>query len=240
VVGAVGWSGLESAGVAAGPDENRMPTGDSETCSPSDGIGRLVCLQVFAPRALSTCGFAGKTPVVTRGNAYELRNSGIAPVCATRRAKASPTTSTSGTSTTAVGDLFDSPARLLAASGTGRRAGPETAVTSPQWLSSIHDTGLGGGEEGRASGITPALRVLPGILAGVAKVMISLPDELLARLDAQAAEHGSTRSATIRDLAEAALGEREQLLAEQMRALEGHATAHGGDVVRVLKAGRPA
>ena len=74
----------------------------------------------------------------------------------------------------------------------------------------------------------------------MAKVMISLPDELLARLDAQAAERGSTRSATIRDLTEAALGEREQLLAEQMRALEGHATGHGGDVVRVLKAGRPA
>jgi metal-responsive CopG/Arc/MetJ family transcriptional regulator len=74
----------------------------------------------------------------------------------------------------------------------------------------------------------------------VAKVMISLPDDLLARLDAQAAERGSTRSATIRDLAEAALGEREQLLAEQMRALEGHAKGHGGNVVRVLKAGRPA
>ena len=41
----------------------------------------------------------------------------------------------------------------------------------------------------------------------MAKVMISLPDELLARLDAQAAEHGSTRSATIRDLAEQALGQ---------------------------------
>jgi len=43
----------------------------------------------------------------------------------------------------------------------------------------------------------------------MAKVMISLPDELLARLDAHAAEHGSTRSATLRDLAEAALGARE-------------------------------
>lgn len=70
--------------------------------------------------------------------------------------------------------------------------------------------------------------------------MISLPDELLARLDAQAAERGSTRSATIRDLAEAALGERERLLAERMAALEGHASGHGGDVVDELKAGRPA
>jgi metal-responsive CopG/Arc/MetJ family transcriptional regulator len=74
----------------------------------------------------------------------------------------------------------------------------------------------------------------------VAKVMISLPDDLLARLDAQAAERGSTRSATIRELAEAALGERERLLTERMRKLEGHAAGHGGDVVGALKAGRPA
>jgi len=74
----------------------------------------------------------------------------------------------------------------------------------------------------------------------VAKVMISLPDELLARLDAHAAERGSTRSATLRDLAEAALGERERLLGERMTELEGHARGHGGDVVDALKAGRPA
>jgi len=74
----------------------------------------------------------------------------------------------------------------------------------------------------------------------VAKVMISLPDELLARLDAQATERGSTRSATIRDLAEAALGERERRLAERMGELEGEATGHGGNVAEVLKARRPA
>ena len=74
----------------------------------------------------------------------------------------------------------------------------------------------------------------------MAKVMISLPDELLARLDAHAAERGSTRSATLRDLAEAALGERERLLAERMTELEGHARGHGGDVVGELKAARPA
>ncbi len=69
--------------------------------------------------------------------------------------------------------------------------------------------------------------------------MISLPDELLARLDAQASERGSSRSAMLRDLAEAALGEREQRLAERMTELEGHARGHGGDVVGDLKAGRP-
>ena len=81
--------------------------------------------------------------------------------------------------------------------------------------------------------------VLPGIIIYLAKVMISLPDELLARLDAQAAARGSTRSATIRDLAEAALGERKRLLAERMSELDGHASGHGGNVVDELKAGRP-
>jgi predicted DNA-binding protein len=86
----------------------------------------------------------------------------------------------------------------------------------------------------------PRKASITGYTAAMAKVMISLPDELLARLDAQAAERGSTRSATIRDLAEAALGERERLLAQRMADLDGHAAARGGDVVDELKAGRPA
>ena len=73
----------------------------------------------------------------------------------------------------------------------------------------------------------------------MAKVMISLPDELLARVDAQASEHGSTRSATLRQLAETGLGERQQRLAQRMIALEGHAGAHGGNAVGDLKASRP-
>ena len=73
----------------------------------------------------------------------------------------------------------------------------------------------------------------------MAKVMISLPDDLLARVDADASEHGTTRSATLRALAEAGLGERRRRLAEQMADLEGQASAHGGDVVTDLKASRP-
>jgi metal-responsive CopG/Arc/MetJ family transcriptional regulator len=72
----------------------------------------------------------------------------------------------------------------------------------------------------------------------MAKVMISLPDALLARVDAHASEHGSTRSAAIRELAEAGLGERERQLSERMCALEGRATGHGGNSVQELKAGR--
>ena len=69
--------------------------------------------------------------------------------------------------------------------------------------------------------------------------MISLPDEFLARVDAQATARGSTRSATIRELAEVGFGERRRRLAEQMRALEGAAQGHGGTAVSDLKAGRP-
>ena len=73
----------------------------------------------------------------------------------------------------------------------------------------------------------------------MAKVMISLPDELLARVDAHASERGSTRSATLRELAEVALGERQRRLAERMAALEGKATGHRGTAVADLKASRP-
>jgi metal-responsive CopG/Arc/MetJ family transcriptional regulator len=73
----------------------------------------------------------------------------------------------------------------------------------------------------------------------MAKVMISLPADVLARIDAQATERGTTRSATIRELAEAGLGERHKRLAERMAALEGHATGHGGNAVDELETGRP-
>lgn len=73
----------------------------------------------------------------------------------------------------------------------------------------------------------------------MAKVMVSLPDELLARVDAEAERRGTTRSAMLREFASAALEERSAQLADAMRALEGHAGHHGGDVVGKLKAGRP-
>jgi metal-responsive CopG/Arc/MetJ family transcriptional regulator len=73
----------------------------------------------------------------------------------------------------------------------------------------------------------------------MAKVMISLPDDLLARVDAQASAHRSTRSATIRELAEVGLGERQRQLSARMAALEGPAQGHGGNAVGDLKSGRP-
>jgi metal-responsive CopG/Arc/MetJ family transcriptional regulator len=73
----------------------------------------------------------------------------------------------------------------------------------------------------------------------MAKVMISLPDDLLARVDGRAAERGSTRSATIRELIETTLGEREQLLATRMSQIEGSAARHGGNVADAVKMTRP-
>jgi len=74
----------------------------------------------------------------------------------------------------------------------------------------------------------------------MAKVMISLPDDLLARVDAQADAQGSTRSATIRELTEVGLGERQRRLSKLMGALDGRARGHGGNAVGDLKASRPA
>lgn len=68
--------------------------------------------------------------------------------------------------------------------------------------------------------------------------MISLPDELLARVDAEAQRRHSTRSGILREYAAAALDERSARLAGAMRELSAAATGHGGDVVADVKAGR--
>ncbi len=73
----------------------------------------------------------------------------------------------------------------------------------------------------------------------MAKVMISLPDDLLAQVDARANEHGRSRSAALRELAEAALGERQRQLGVRMTELQRGASGHGGNAAAVIKAERP-
>ena len=51
--------------------------------------------------------------------------------------------------------------------------------------------------------------------------MISLPDELLARVDAEAERRGTTRSAIMREYAAAALDQRSSQLGAAMRELGG-------------------
>jgi metal-responsive CopG/Arc/MetJ family transcriptional regulator len=73
----------------------------------------------------------------------------------------------------------------------------------------------------------------------VAKVMISMPDDLLDRLDAQARANRETRSGLLRRLAEREL---EGVLAQQRKELEellDKATAPmGGEAARLIREDR--
>jgi metal-responsive CopG/Arc/MetJ family transcriptional regulator len=69
--------------------------------------------------------------------------------------------------------------------------------------------------------------------------MISLPDDLLARVDAEAERSGRSRSAVLREFASEVLDQRSARLAARMRELNRRSRGHGGNVVAELKAGRP-
>jgi metal-responsive CopG/Arc/MetJ family transcriptional regulator len=73
----------------------------------------------------------------------------------------------------------------------------------------------------------------------MAKVMVSLPDELLAEVDAEARRGGTTRSAVMREFADAALRRRREDRASAMRSLLGHPSPHGGHAAEQVKATRP-
>jgi len=75
----------------------------------------------------------------------------------------------------------------------------------------------------------------------MAKVMVSMPDELLAEVDAEAERLGSTRSAVLRGYAEAAIQRRRKKRADAIAELiRDHAMDHGGrDVAQLIKEGRP-
>lgn len=71
------------------------------------------------------------------------------------------------------------------------------------------------------------------------KVMVSMPAELLAEVDAEARRLGSNRSAVLRGFAEGALSSRR---ADRARAMEGlleGARGHGGEAAERVKASRP-
>jgi metal-responsive CopG/Arc/MetJ family transcriptional regulator len=74
----------------------------------------------------------------------------------------------------------------------------------------------------------------------VAKVMISLPDDLVVRIDEQARRRGTTRSGLLRDLAERELqrsaATRRRTIHERLAAAE----PHGGDAVRHVREQRRA
>jgi metal-responsive CopG/Arc/MetJ family transcriptional regulator len=73
----------------------------------------------------------------------------------------------------------------------------------------------------------------------MAKVMVSMPDELLAAVDAEARRAGTSRSAVLRGFADAALRRRRADRAEAMRALLSDASEHGGSAAERVKSTRP-
>jgi metal-responsive CopG/Arc/MetJ family transcriptional regulator len=73
----------------------------------------------------------------------------------------------------------------------------------------------------------------------MAKVMVSLPDDLLAEVDAEARRNGTTRSAVMREFADMALRRRREGRASALRALLDGAAPHGGDNAERVKETRP-
>jgi metal-responsive CopG/Arc/MetJ family transcriptional regulator len=73
----------------------------------------------------------------------------------------------------------------------------------------------------------------------MAKVMVSMPDGLLAEVDAEARRLGTSRSAVLRGFAEAALLRRRSDRAAALRGLMRATAPRGGDAVEQVKATRP-
>jgi metal-responsive CopG/Arc/MetJ family transcriptional regulator len=73
----------------------------------------------------------------------------------------------------------------------------------------------------------------------MAKVMVSLPDDLLDEVDAHASRLGTSRSAVLRGFADAALRRRRTDRAAAMGALLHAAGRHGGAAAEHVKATRP-
>jgi metal-responsive CopG/Arc/MetJ family transcriptional regulator len=73
----------------------------------------------------------------------------------------------------------------------------------------------------------------------MAKVMVSLPDQLLRRVDAEAKRSGTSRSAILRGYADAALSRARQQRSTELQKLLQDAGPHGGDSAARVKATRP-
>lgn len=74
----------------------------------------------------------------------------------------------------------------------------------------------------------------------MAKVMVSMPDDLLDEVDAEAARLGTSRSAVLREFADTALRKRRADRAASMDALlRGGVGRHGGAAAERVKATRP-
>lgn len=73
----------------------------------------------------------------------------------------------------------------------------------------------------------------------MAKVMVSLPDDLLGSLDAEAARRGTTRSGLLRHYVDEGLRHRGETRARRIEELMPTPVGHGGNGVQELKRLRP-
>jgi metal-responsive CopG/Arc/MetJ family transcriptional regulator len=73
----------------------------------------------------------------------------------------------------------------------------------------------------------------------MAKVMVSLPENLLAEVDAEARRLGTTRSAIMREFADRALRRRREGRASALRSLLEESAPHGGRSAERVKETRP-
>lgn len=81
-----------------------------------------------------------------------------------------------------------------------------------------------------------------GYTRAMAKVMISLPDDLLRAIDREAERRSTTRSGYIRSLVEDEFAQRSRARAAgiaELRKRDGGPTPHGGNVAELVKANRP-
>ena len=80
------------------------------------------------------------------------------------------------------------------------------------------------------NGNTESALVYTGCMA---KVMVSIPDELLGRLDEHARRHGTSRSGLLQELAEREL--RADVRKRAIRRVLAGATPHGGESARQVR-----
>ncbi len=72
----------------------------------------------------------------------------------------------------------------------------------------------------------------------MAKVMISMPDELLARIDAQVKSEHATRSEFLRRLAERELAQKNRQRRKRIEELLGEPVRLGGDGTKLIREDR--
>ncbi len=76
-------------------------------------------------------------------------------------------------------------------------------------------------------------------MACMKKVVVYMPDDLLAEIDAEADRTGASRSAVMRDLTYASVRRRRVNRATEMQTLLRHTGPHGGNVAERVKQMRP-